>query len=86
MTEREELEMWKGMYMHLLQKTEAAIDILIQAEWSCEELYVSAGHTHESYNTETDGASKAKWITCAVLGDPEKKGQLKISRAPGLEM
>ncbi len=80
MTEREELEMWKKMYMRLLRGTEDAIDILVQAEWDCEELYINAGCTHDEYNAETGDTVKGEWVTCAVMGDPENKGHLKLSR------
>lgn len=81
MTEREELEMWKKMYMRLLRGTVEAIDILIQSERDCEELYVSADHTHKEYNLETEAASKIKWQFCEVMGEPQRQGYLIIPRA-----
>lgn len=36
---------YKKMYIHLMQSTEHAIRILIQAQRDCEELYISAPET-----------------------------------------
>lgn len=42
MKQREELEMWRSMYMRLFQGVEQAISTLVEAEQACEEIYVSA--------------------------------------------
>ncbi len=81
MTEREELEMWKKMYMRLLRGTVEAIDILIQSERDCEELYVGADHTHKEYNLQTEEASKVKWQFCEVMGEPQRRGYLITPRS-----
>lgn len=47
MTEHEELEMWKSMYLRLLRSTEDAAAPLAQAERAAEELYIQAGLTGE---------------------------------------
>lgn len=36
---------YKEMYLHLVRETEKAIQILIQAQRDCEEMYISAGET-----------------------------------------
>ncbi len=66
MTEREELEMWKSMYMRLLRGTEQAIDVLIKAEQATEDLYVDAGLSREQYASDT-GDTK-QWIPVMAAG------------------
>ena len=56
MTEREELEMWKSMYMRLLRGTEQAT----------EDLYVDAGLSREQYASDT-GDTK-QWIPVMAAG------------------
>lgn len=42
-TEREELEMWKSMYLRLLRGTAEAVEVLTRSEAAAEELYIEAG-------------------------------------------
>ena len=51
---------YKKMYIHLMQSTEPAIRILIQAQRDCEELYISAPETKLTVlerEESTDGGS-----------------------------
>lgn len=80
MTEREELEMWKKMYMRMLRGLEEAIDTLIQAERACEEVYISADPSHNDYGQETQEASGVRWQCCEIIGEPERRGYLLIPR------
>ena len=43
MTEREELEMWKRMYLRAVRGMEDAIQALSRAEKEAEALYIEAG-------------------------------------------
>lgn len=42
-TEHEELEMWKSMYLRLLQGTAQAVELLTRSEEAAEALYIEAG-------------------------------------------
>jgi len=33
---------WKEMYLHLFRETEKAINILVEAQQQCEEMYINA--------------------------------------------
>lgn len=48
MTEREELEMWKKMYLRAVRGMEDAIQVLTRAEEEAEALYIEAGLPGES--------------------------------------
>lgn len=48
MTEREELEMWKKMYLRTVRGMEDAIQVLTRAEEEAEALYIEAGLPGES--------------------------------------
>ena len=37
------LQIYKKMYLKLMRETEKAIEILVQAQQDCEELYLTAG-------------------------------------------
>ncbi len=39
----ENLQIYKEMYLKLMRETEKAIEILVQAQKDCEELYLTAG-------------------------------------------
>lgn len=43
MTEHEELEMWKSLYLRLLRGTAEAVEVLTRSEAAAEELYIEAG-------------------------------------------
>lgn len=43
MTEREELEMWKRMYLRTVRGMEDAIQVLTRREKEAEALYIEAG-------------------------------------------
>ncbi len=61
MKQREELEMWRSMYMRLFHGVEQAIGALAEAERACEEIYVSAvpgGRPEAGTHTCEDGPSK----------------------------
>ncbi|MEY8261225.1 hypothetical protein AALA80_12850 [Oscillospiraceae bacterium 50-60] len=76
MTEREELEMWKEMYLHLLRETEKAINLLVRGEQHTEDLYIKAGHSSEQYSTDTMCAKQ--WVPITTVGRP---GQIGFARA-----
>ena len=78
MTEREELEMWKEMYLHLLRKTERAINLLVRAEQDTEDKYIEAGHSREEYSTDTVCAKQ--WVPILTTGDPEPTGLARVFR------
>lgn len=56
MTEREELEMWKSMYLRLLRGTEEAIGNLTKSEAEAESLYIEAGLSGEPNDAGTADA------------------------------
>lgn len=61
MKQREELEMWRSMYLRLFHGVEQAVDALVEAERACEEIYVSAvpeGRPGAGTQTREDGPSE----------------------------
>lgn len=56
MTEHEELEMWKSMYLRLLRGTAEAVDILTKSEEAAESLYIEAGLPGEPHGARTADA------------------------------
>lgn len=70
MTEHEELEMWKSMYLRLLQSTEDAVNLLIRAEQATEDLYIEAGLSKAQYAADTRDTKH--WIPIMAMGDPEE--------------
>lgn len=86
MTEREELEMWKAMYLRLLRGTDDAINILVQAEEATEDLYIEAGLSKEEF--DADARPKERWIPIVLSSDSEKLSFAKayhLSLKDGLE-
>lgn len=83
MTEQEELQMWKKMYMRLLRGVEESINVLVQTEQECEELYIRADHTHQEYSQAVGEVSKIKRRFCRILGEENScTGVLSSPLAP----
>lgn len=70
MTEQEELEMWKSMYLRLLRGTEDAINLLVKSEEATEDLYIEAGLSKEKYAADTWDTKQ--WLPIVTVGKPEE--------------
>lgn len=78
MTEREELEMWKSMYLRLLRGTEDAINTLVQSEQATEDLYIETGLSEAQYASDT--IDTKQWRPITTIGKPEEISFARVFR------